>query len=133
MTNRLSPEMFEKYEGTPRIRQHSDGHWIADMFMQHSMPDEAYLDLLGRVRIRKYQTGDGKVPMAAPPGMQLWVEIDLKDRYVCRWWFVDDRIVFVVQNWFNLNEILLLAPSHWPAALKNQYPNAIPSVCLHGD
>lgn len=64
--------------------------------------------------------------------MQIWVEIDLRDGEVIRWWYVDARIVFTAQNWFKLNEILLLAPSHWPLPLKNQYPNAVPSVCIPG-
>ncbi len=136
MRNRLSDELAEKYKGTPNIRQMSGGndgddYWIADLFMQHAMTDEAYLDLIGSIRTRKLKPTDGSPPKSAPDGMQIWVEIDLRDGEVIRWWYVDARIVFTAQNWFKLNEILLLAPSHWPPALKNQYPGAVPSVCLY--
>lgn len=136
MSDRLSPEMFKKYQGTPNIRQkvggnEGDDYWIAEHLMKFAMTDEAYLDLIGSIRIRKHQPKDGSPPKSVPGGMQIWVEVDLRDGEVIRWWYVDARITFTAQPWFQLNEILLLAPSHWPPALRNQYPNAIPSVCLY--
>lgn len=129
MSHVVSPEMAALH--AEWVSPNSEGKPIPNMFLQHVMPDEAHLDLIGSVRIRKHQPKDGSPPMSAPVGMQIWVEIDLRDAEVIRWWYVDARIVFMAQNWFQLNEILLLAPSHWPLALKNQYPNAIPSVCLY--
>lgn len=133
MTNRLSPEIVAKYEGTPWIRQHSDGHWIPNYINLSQVTDEVFKDLVGTTRTRPHQAGDARPPISCPEKMQVIVTIDLADNSVIRWWYVDARIQIINEPWFNLNEVFLLPPSHWSPTMKNMYPGAVPSVCIHGD
>lgn len=65
------------------------------------------------------------------PGQDASVTIDLVDNSVIRWWYIDARIQIINEPWFTLNEVFLLPPSHWSPTMKNAYPGAVPSVCIH--
>lgn len=132
MSNRLTPEIAAKYEGTPWIRQHSDGYWIPNYINLSQVTDEIYKDLIDKVRTRPIKSGDGHPPVSCPEKMQVIVTIDLSENRVIRWWYIDARIQIVLEQWFNLNEVFLLAPSHWPQMMRNLYPGAVPSFCIHG-
>lgn len=125
MSKGLSPELVAKWPQF--IRQHSDGHYIADRVQAYSMPDEAYKELIGGVRIRKLQKGDGSPRYGCPETMQVWVSIDTEDNTVCDYILVDARLQLVVDATFSLTEIINLPPEKWSVTMRNRFPGAMPT------
>lgn len=125
MSTGLSPELVAKWPQF--VRQHSDGHYIADRVSIYAMPDEAYKELVGGSRIRKHLHGDGSPPYGCPDSMQVWVKVDTSDNTIVDYILVDARLQLIANVDFNLSEIINLPPEKWSVTMRNRYPGAVPT------
>ena len=125
MTKGLSPELVAKWPQF--VRQHSDGHYIPDLMQIYLLPDEAYKELIGGVRIRKHRPGDGSPPYGCPETMQVWVRIDTRDDSIYDYILVDARLQLIGNADLDLTEIINLPPERWSAMMRNRYPGALPT------
>lgn len=124
--NEITPEAAAKWPEF--VRMHSSGYPMPNFIREHEMSDEVYKDLIGGIRTREWKAGDGSCLFACPKGKKTWVKVDTDSAEVLAYIQVDERIPLINEPWFDLAEVISLAPSHWSSAMKSRYPGAIPSV-----
>lgn len=121
---KLTPEVIEKFQQYTRLN--SDGEPIGDLYQAFTMPDSAYLALIGDSRIRERKPGDAGGLLSHEPEMKELIRIDLAEGHVTAAWHIDKRISLVAG--MPLNRILTMPPNKWNWPQARQIPDPLASV-----